>query len=429
MSLCRVIAGNNLCTRRQADMNYLDSFHTGLRALRINLMRSVLTTLGIIIGVGAVIVMISVGSGAEARMEQLISSLGSNLLIVLPGTSTAKGVRLGRGTLPTITEDDAEAIKKEISTVQIAAPGVRGPGQVVFGNLNWSTVIRGITAEYLPARDWEISAGRVFTPDEVKGAAKVALIGETVVENLFPGQDPLGQEIRIKSVPFRVIGVLKGKGETSMGNDQDDTIFIPLSTAKKRVLGGRHLSGRTVGAIYVKVYAAELVSETEGQVWELLRQRHRIRPGQDNDFYIRNLSQVLETRAESSRAMSLLLAAVASVSLIVGGIGIMNIMLVSVTERTREIGLRMAVGAKGRDILAQFLIESVALSLIGGVIGVVMGLSGAITMSILGEWAIIIEVQSVILAFCFSAAVGVFFGFYPARKAARLDPIEALRYE
>lgn len=407
----------------------LDSTLDAVRALRANVMRSVLTTLGIIIGVAAVIIMVSVGAGAKARVAELIKSLGSNLVIVLPGTSTSGGVRLGRGTRPTITEDDAAAIQREIPSVQLVAPSVRGSGQVVFGNLNWSTLIYGITPEYLEVREWEIVTGRAFMPEEVKGAAKVALLGETVVESLFAGQDPVGQIVRIKRVPFEVIGMLKGKGQTSRGHDQDDVIFIPLSTAKKRVLGGRRLSGKIVTAIFVKARTSELVSDVEGQARELLRQRHRLRHDQDDDFFIRNLSQILETRAESSRAMALLLAAVASVSLVVGGIGIMNIMLVSVTERTREIGLRMAVGAKSHDILVQFLIEAVTLSLIGGIIGIVIGVGGSIAIAIASDWPIIIDIMSVILAFGFSAAVGVFFGFYPARKAARLDPIEALRYE
>jgi putative ABC transport system permease protein len=313
--------------------------------------------------------------------------------------------------------------------VQVVAASVRGSGQVVFGNLNWSTLIYGVTPEYLEVREWEIATGRVFMPEEVRGAAKVALLGETVVESLFPGEDPVGQIIRIKRVPFQVIGILKGKGQTPRGRDQDDVIFIPLSTAKKRVLGGRRISGKNVDSIFVKARTSELVSEAEEQVRSLLRQRHRLRPGQDDDFFIRNLSQILETRAESSRAMALLLAAVASVSLVVGGIGIMNIMLVSVTERTREIGLRMAVGAKGRDILAQFLIEAVTLSLIGGLIGIVLGVGGSVAIAIAGDWPMVIGIDSIILAFSFSAAVGVFFGFYPARKAARLVPIEALRYE
>jgi len=410
-------------------VTYLDSFLAALRALRANVLRSILTTLGIIIGVGAVIIMISVGAGAEARMDEVISRLGSNLIIVLPGSGTAGGVRLGRGTRPSITDDDARAIQQEIENVEVSAPTVRGTGQVVSGNLNWSTLIYGITPEYLTARGWEIQEGRAITHEEVKGASKVALLGETVTENLFSGLNPVGQVIRIRRVPFEVIGVLKGKGETPMGRDQDDTVFVPLSTARKRVLGGRELGGNSVGAIYVKVAASEWVSEVEVQVRALLRQRHRLRGNAPDDFYIRNLSQVLEARAESSRAMSLLLAAVASVSLVVGGIGIMNIMLVSVTERTREIGLRMAVGAEGADILSQFLIEAVTLSLIGGVIGVALGVTGSMTIAVLGEWPTIVRAESVILAFGFSVLVGVFFGFYPARKAARLDPIEALRYE
>jgi putative ABC transport system permease protein len=410
-------------------MILIDSLLDALRALHANVMRSVLTTLGIIIGVGAVIIMVSVGAGAEAQVAALIQSLGSNLIIVLPGTSTSGGVRLGRGTRPTITEDDAAAIQREIPTVQAVAASVRGSGQVVFGNLNWSTIIYGVTPEYLDVREWEIATGRAFTRAEVKAAAKVVLLGETVVESLFPDQNPVGQIVRIKRVPFEVMGVLRGKGQTPMGQDQDDIVFIPLSTAKKRVLGGRSLSGKTVGAIFVKAHAPELVSETEEQMRAVLRQRHRLRQDQDDDFFIRNLSQILETRAESSRAMALLLAAVASVSLIVGGIGIMNIMLVSVTERTREIGLRMAIGARSRDILAQFLIEAVTLSLIGGLIGILVGLGGSMGIAKASNWPTVIEINSVILAFAFSAAVGVFFGFYPARKAGNLDPIEALRYE
>jgi putative ABC transport system permease protein len=410
-------------------LDYLDALNSALRALRLNVLRSVLTTLGIIIGVAAVIIMVSVGAGAEARVDDLISSLGSNLLMVLPGSGTAGGVRLGAGSIPTITEDDAEAIQSELGIVEAAAPSVRGTAQVVFGNLNWSTLVYGVTPEYLKVREWEITTGRVFTDQEVKGAAKVALLGQTVVENLFPGGSPIGQVIRITRVPFEVVGLLKSKGQTLMGRDQDDAIFIPISTAKKRVLGGRYLGGKAVAAIFVKVREAGLVPEAERQVKQLLRQRHRLRPDQDDDFFIRNLSEFLEARAQSSRAMALLLAAVASVSLIVGGIGIMNIMLVSVTERTREIGLRLAIGARGRDILTQFLIEAVTLSLIGGLIGIALGVGGSMAMSVFGQWPMIVEINSVILAFGFAAAVGVFFGFYPARKAAHLDPIEALRYE
>ncbi len=411
-------------------MTYADSVAAALLAIRVNAMRSVLTALGIIIGVGAVIVMVAVGAGAQKRVDDVIKTLGSNLAIVLPGTTTSSGARGARGSRRTITEDDAIAIQTEIPTVAVTAPTVRGAGQVVFGNRNWSTVIYGVTPEYRQARDWEIDRGRWFNHDEVRAAAKVALIGETLVENLFePGENPVGQIIRVKRVPFTVVGTLVAKGETPRGNDMDDTVFVPLSTAKKRLVGGRRISGRLVDVVYVKSRSAEEVDGTIREMTSLLRQRHRIRPGHPDDFYVRNLSSILEARADSSRIMTILLAAVASVSLVVGGIGIMNIMLVSVTERTREIGLRMALGARRKDILLQFLIEAVTLSLIGGAVGVALGVAGAVGVASLGEWPAIVQPGSIVLAFGFAAAVGIFFGFYPARKAARLDPIEALRYE
>ena len=410
-------------------MTYGDSVLAALGAIRVNVLRSVLTSLGIIIGVAAVIVMISVGAGAQKEVDDVIKKLGSNLVIVVPGTTTSGGARGSRGSHPTITEDDAIAIKNEVPTVEVAAPTVRGAGQVIFGNQNWSTNITGVTPDYGKAREWEIADGRWFNDAEVRAAAKVALIGETVLENLFGNDNPVGQSIRIKRVPFTVIGTLVGKGETPMGNDMDDDIFIPLTTAKKRILGGRRLSGRLVGVVFVKSHSADVVDDTIRDMTKLIRQRHKIRPGQPDDFFVRNLSSILEARANSSRVMTFLLAAVASISLIVGGIGIMNIMLVSVTERTREIGLRRAVGAKERDILVQFLIEAVTLSLIGGVIGIVLGLGGSYSIATIGNWPAIIQPASVFLAFGFAAVVGVFFGFYPARKAAFLDPIEALRYE
>ena len=410
-------------------MTFIDSLTAALVAIRVNALRSVLTALGIIIGVAAVIIMISVGAGAQKRVDDLIQSLGSNLVIVMPGTTTSSGARGARGSRPTVTEDDAIAIQNEIPTVQVAAPSVRGSGQIIFGNQNWSSVIWGVTPEYQEARGWEIQDGRWFNQAEVRSAAKVALIGETVAEKLFGGDDPVGQLVRIKRVPFTVIGTLVPKGETPLGTDMDDTIFVPLTTAKKRIIGGRRLSGKLIGALYVKSTSAAVVNDTIRDMTNLLRQRHRIRPGQPDDFFVRNLSSILEARASSSRVMTLLLAAVASVSLLVGGIGIMNIMLVSVTERTREIGLRMAVGAKGTDILLQFLIEAVTLSLIGGLIGIALGLGGSLAIANLGSFPAIIQPASIVLAFGFAAAVGVFFGFYPARKAARLDPIDALRYE
>jgi len=410
-------------------MNYLDSLGAALLALRVNVLRSVLTTLGIIIGVAAVISMVSIGAGAQARVDEVIGSLGSNLIIILNGTTTTGGASLGSGAVPTVTEDDAYAVQKEVPEVLAAAPMIRGPGQVVFGNLNWSTIVYGVTGEYFVAREWAVSDGRIFSPEENRGAAKVALLGRTVVENLFPDPNPVGRIIRINRTPFEVVGVLEDKGQTPMGTDQDDVVFLPLSTARKRLLGQQHLGGRTVSSVMVKARSSELIDQAERQIRELLRQRHRLRSGQDDDFRIRNLSQILEARAESSRTMTFLLAAVASVSLIVGGIGIMNIMLVSVTERTREIGLRMAVGARSSDILAQFLIEAVTLSLLGGLIGIILGLGGSAAFASAAQLPLVVGLRSVLLAFGFSALVGVFFGYYPARKASRLDPIEALRYE
>ena len=410
-------------------MDFLDALQVALKALRVNIFRSILTTLGIIIGVGAVIIMVSIGTGAEAKVQALINSLGSNLLIVLPGTTTAGGVRLGGGSDPTITEDDGRAIAQEIPGVQLSAPLVRGGAQVVAKNLNWSTVVYGITPDYLIAREWTVASGQPLTDEDHQGAKKVALLGQTVVNNLFAGQNPVGQAIRIQRVPFVVAGVLKSKGQSPRGHDQDDVIFVPLSTAKKRVLGKSRLSGDLVDILFVKAYEGESMVAIEAQVTNLLRQRHNIRPGQDDDFRVRNLAQFLEARAESSRTMSLLLAAVASISLIVGGIGIMNIMMVSVTERTREIGVRMAIGARNRDVLVQFLIEAITLSLIGGLIGVCLGLAGSLAIARVAGWSIMIDLKSILLSFGFAAAVGVFFGFYPAFKASRLNPIEALRYE
>jgi putative ABC transport system permease protein len=410
-------------------VSVLQSARVALRALRVNTLRSALTMLGIIIGVGAVIAMVSVGAGAQVRVAEQIQSLGSNLIIVLSGSVTSSGIRLGQGSQLTITEDDAEAIAREIPAVQVAAPSMRGTAQVVYGNLNWATVIQGVTADYFEARDWPVVAGRTLEPQDVEGATKVAVVGQTAALNLFGDGDPLGQIIRIKKVPFTVVGVLDRKGQTSWGQDQDDTILIPLSTAKKKVLGTSQANPRAVGAISVKVRAGEDMAQAEADIRALLRQRHRLQPYQDDDFWLRNLSEVLQTQEESSRVMTYLLAAIASVSLLVGGIGIMNIMLVSVTERTREIGLRMAVGARSRDILLQFLVEAVTLSLVGGVVGIALGVAGSRAISALAEWRTVVPLESIAVAFGFAALVGVFFGFYPARKAARLNPIEALRYE
>jgi putative ABC transport system permease protein len=405
------------------------SVRIAIRALRVNTLRSALTMLGIIIGVSAVIAMVGVGAGAQARVAEQIQSLGSNLIIALSGSVTSGGIRLGTGSQLTISEDDATAIAREVPSVQVAAPAVRGTSQVVYGNLNWSTVIQGVTSDYFEARDWPTVDGRQIALEDVDGATKVALVGQTTALNLFGETAPVGQIIRIKKVPFTVIGVLDRKGQSSWGQDQDDVILVPISTAKKKVLGTSHSNPRSVGSISIKIRPGEDMAEAENQIRALLRQRHRLQPLQDDDFWLRNLADVLQTQEESSKVMTYLLAAIASVSLLVGGIGIMNIMLVSVTERTREIGLRMAVGARRRHILLQFLIEAVTLSLIGGIVGIAFGLGGSRAISYFAEWRTLVAPQAIALAFAFSAGIGIFFGFYPARKASRLDPIEALRYE
>jgi putative ABC transport system permease protein len=400
-----------------------------LGALRVNKMRTALTMLGIIIGVAAVIAMVSVGAGAQGRIAEQNRSMGSNLIVIFPGAQTSGGIRWGLGSQQTLTEEDARAIAIEVPAVEVAAPSVRGSAQTVFGNLNWSTAIQGVTPEYLDAREWAVSSGRMFGPQDVDAAAKVAVLGETVAQSLFGGSDPTGQTIRIKKVPFTVVGVLEPKGQSAWGQDQDDLILIPLSTAKRKVLGANRSNPRSVGTITVRVRDAALMGEAEDQIRSLLRQRHRLQTDQDDDFQVRLLAEMFAAQEESARVMTALLAAIASVSLLVGGIGIMNIMLVSVTERTREIGLRMAVGARGRDILAQFLVEALTLSAVGGVLGVAIGVLTAVVIGRWAEWSTDISVQSVGMAFAFAGVIGVFFGFYPAQKAARLDPIEALRYE
>jgi putative ABC transport system permease protein len=410
-------------------MNVLASARIAVRALRVNKLRSALTMLGIVIGVGAVITMVAVGAGAQARVAEQIQSLGANVIIIWPGTVTQSGARLGAGARATLSEDDAWAVQREIPLVEVVAPYVRGNAQVVASNLNWWTGILGVTPEYFPARDWDVISGRMLTQEEVDGASKVALVGQTVARNLFGDEDPIGQVIRIKKVPFTIIGVMDRKGQTTWGQDQDDQILIPLSTAKSKVLGGNQAKGRAVGSISIKVRDASLMKAAETEVRGLLRQRHRLQSYEDDDFNLRNLAEVLQSQEAASRVLTMLLAAIASVSLLVGGIGIMNIMLVSVTERTREIGLRMAVGARGRDILAQFLVEAVTLSLIGGGIGVGAGLLGSYAIAYFAEWRTLLQIDAVLVAFGFSAAVGIFFGFYPARKAAGLNPIDALRYE
>jgi len=403
--------------------------HLALLALAANKARTALTMLGVIIGVAAVVTMMAVGAGAQSRVEGQIRSLGSNLIIVLSGSITTGGVRLGAGSQLTVSEDDARAMEREIDSVQVAAPTVRGGVQVIAGNANWSTALVGVTPGFLEARDWETAVGRPLTQDDVDGATKVVLLGQTVASNLFGGADPIGQVVRVKKVPLTVVGVLARKGQSTQGQDQDDTILVPLSTAKKKVLGTSQANARAVNAILVKIREPGAMKGAEQNIRTLLRQRHHLQTGQDDDFTLRNLAEILESQEASSRVLSLLLAAIASVSLVVGGIGIMNIMLVSVTERTREIGLRRAVGARRRDILTQFLIEAVTVSLAGGLIGIAVGVAGAWGIGYFAGWLAPIQARAVVPAFLFAGAVGVFFGFYPARKASRLNPIDALRYE
>ena len=410
-------------------MNVVSNTRIALRALRVNKLRSVLTMLGVVIGVAAVITMVAVGAGARARVAEQIESMGSNLILVWAGSATVSGVRLGAGTQPTVTEDDAWAIRREVPLVEAVAPFTTSQAMVVHGNQNWVTMLVAVTPEFLDVREWDVVAGRGITQDEVDAAAKVAVVGATVAERLFGDDDPVGGLIRVQNVPFTVVGVLDRKGQSTWGKDQDDKILIPLSTARLNVQGRNRARGRAVESISVRVRERDFMKAAEQEIRGVLRQRHRLQATQEDDFVLRNMVEVLESQESSSRVLSILLAAIAGVSLFVGGVGIMNIMLVSVTERTREIGIRVAVGARPRDIRAQFLLEAVTLSLMGGVLGIALGVAGAYATAHFAQWPIVIQPQAVLLAFSFAVAVGVCFGLYPARKAARLDPIDALRYE
>jgi len=410
-------------------MNALMVLRVALKALRVNKLRTSLTMLGMIIGVAAVIAMISIGAGAQERVREQLKNLGSNLILVLPGSTTASGVRLGMGAAQTMTEEDARAIALEVEGVVVAAPALRGAGQVVAGAANWSTQFFGTTNDYLVARDWPLASGRAFEDAELSGAGKVALIGQTTAQQLFGDGDPIDQVIRVRKVPLTIIGVLERKGQNALGQDQDDIVLMPVSTARARVLGQAQGRLRRIHSISVKVADGVDMKGVEEKMRDLLRQRQRVQPGADDPFTIRNLTELLQAQEAASRVLTMLLGAVASVSLLVGGIGIMNIMLVSVTERTREIGLRMAVGARGRDILKQFLVEAITLSMIGGLLGIAFGVGASVVIAEFANWRVDVTTQAVLLAVGFSAAVGVFFGFYPARKASRLLPIEALRYE
>jgi putative ABC transport system permease protein len=401
---------------------------TALRALRRNKLRSALTMLGIVIGVAAVIAMVSIGQGASSAVQQQIQSLGTNLLMVVPGATTAAGVRSGWGGVSTLTLADAGAIEEECPSVAGVSVIRRQVVQVISGDRNWSTVAQGATPSYAQVRNWGVSAGTFFGEPEERGAARVAVLGQTIVDQLFgAGEDPVGTEIRIKDVPFVVIGVLEAKGQTAWGQDQDDVIVIPFSTAERRVFGSEILG--TVDLIFAATDSPARLAPATEEIEKLLRDRHRLRPGDDDDFTVRNLGDMARASEGTSEVMSMLLLAVASISLLVGGIGIMNILLVSVTERTREIGIRIAVGAKRRHILLQFLVESIVLAGVGGLAGVAVGILASQLVSSLAGWPTLLSPGAVAGSLLFSAAVGVFFGFYPARRAAGLDPIAALRYE
>jgi putative ABC transport system permease protein len=405
-------------------MKVESTFKIAFRALRRNKLRSVLTALGIIIGVGAVIAMVSIGNGAKAQVEQQIASLGENVILIFSGSVTSSGIRTGWGSAGTLKIEDAEAIRREVPGVIAVSEEVISTRQVSAGNQNWFTRIYGESPEYFDIRQWPLSDGASFTAQDVRSANKVCVIGRTTASQVFGSEDPIGQVLRIQGVPFLVTGLLTPKGLSPQGTDQDDIVIMPYTSALKRVIGGSTLRG-----INVQVASSNDLAPAQQQITELLRQRHNIRAGRDDDFTVRNQQEIAETATATSRIMALLLGAIASVSLVVGGIGIMNIMLVSVTERTREIGVRLAVGAHGRDILTQFLIEAVTLSVIGGAIGILLGLGASRMLSVFAHWPTLISIPSIIAAFFVSAAVGIFFGFYPAREAARLDPIEALRYE
>ncbi len=394
------------------------------RALRRNMLRTLLTMLGMIIGVGAVIAMVGIGNGAKSQIEAQIASMGENVVLVFSGSFSRGGVRSGWGGAGTLTIEDAESILREIPGVVAISPEIRTRTQIAAGNQNWNTSIQGESPEYFDIRQWPVITGAGFTAQDVRSANKVAVIGKTVADQLYPGENPIGQLVRVKNVPFIVVGMLTPKGLSVQGQDQDDLIIVPYTSAMKRVQ-----RVTTLGSIIVQAAKPSLLSPVQQQIIELLRQNHKITPGKDDDFTVRNQQEIAEMATAQSKTMTLLLAAIAMVSLVVGGIGIMNIMLVSVTERTREIGIRMAIGARGRDILLQFLIEAITLSVMGGIIGIASGFGVSKLIAAQTSWPTLIPSEWVVCAFFVSAAVGIFFGFYPARKASQLDPIDALRYE
>ncbi len=405
-------------------MNPLATFLIALRALRRNTLRTLLTMLGIIIGVGAVIAMASIGAGAKAQMEAAVASLGQNVIQVFSGNPSRGGFRMGFGSAGTLTREDYDALRREISGLGGISPEVRSFAQLAYGNQNNNSQVLGVGADYVDIRAWPLDSGSNFSENDVRNANKVALIGKTTAAVLFGDGDPVGQVVRVKSAPFTIVGVLTSKGTSMMGSDQDDVLLVPYTSAMRRLSGDN-----TFRSFMVQATSPALLTSVQEQISQLLRQRHRIVDGRDDDFIVRTQQEINDFATGQATIMTYLLAAVACVSLVVGGIGIMNIMLVSVTERTREIGLRMAVGARGRDILMQFLIEAVTLSVLGGLIGICIGVGGARLVSTSLGWSTLVPPQWIAAAFAFSAAIGVFFGFYPARKAAQLDPIDALRYE
>jgi putative ABC transport system permease protein len=411
-------------------MSSSDSFSIALGALQAHPMRSLLTILGIVVGVAAVIATVAVGAGAQLRIEEQIRTFGTNLLMVLPGAAQEGAARLAGGTRHTLTEDDAAAIDVQVPGVISAAPSVRATQQVVLGNRNWNTVVVGTRPDYLTAREWPAEKGRIFADQEIQSAAKVATLGATVAEALFEDSDPIDEIIRIGEVPFRVVGVLAAKGHSGAANDQDDVIFVPISTAKLRLLGGASQVNRaSLNSILVNVADANVMPAVKGEIAGLLRDRHHLSAEAPDDFQVWDPAAAMAAQHEATKTLSFLLAAIASVSLLVGGISIMNVMLVSVTERTREIGLRLALGARRRDIRRQFLAEAIVLSLIGGVLGTVLGIAAAALLSTLSGWEVFIGPEAVLAAVIFAASVGTFFGYYPAVRASLLDPIEALRTE
>ncbi len=405
-------------------MDYAAVLRVALRALARNKMRSVLTMLGIIIGVGAVICTVAIGVGASNQVQEAIRSLGNNIIFVAAGSITQRGVRLGSEATKTLTVNDAKAIVQQIPFISKVSPGVRSGGQVVYGGENWFTGIDGVTPDYLDIRRWAVMRGSFFTQHDVDSAADVCVLGLTVVQNLFGSEDPVAKMVRIRNIPFRVVGVMAPKGQSPFGRDEDDRILMPYTTVQKKLAGIDWLN-----FIMCSANSQRAIAPARRQIAALLRERHRLRPDQEDDFIIRSPDDLARAQAESGRVMTLLLASIASVSLLVGGIGIMNIMLVSVTERTREIGVRMAVGATESDVQNQFLAEAVVLSSIGGAVGVILGILGSRAVSNMLQWPTEIPIESILVSVAFSVGVGIFFGYYPARKAARLDPIEALRYE